>query len=708
MEIEEVETMILEPFDLHTSEHLNNHSPSEYLSANFKFYLPTENVAKSLEDKEEGDVDALWTKAVDNMFKSSRLFNTDVKEEEKENFDENLLDGNSAGAKEASQVGNQAGADDQTLNGEESFLQEHSARHLAHGHEAILERREKKTIGANGDQIVPIAKGFAQPSSLKRKSSDLDVSFKGLPSMNGRTEFKKMKIDPITGKNFIEEEGAVGDYAPPRHSTFADYSFDPNARLPSFREAFVPALKRISRRERELRRNLKNGISSKERAYTHIRGRRTCNGTPAEGQSKSESGNQPSRSDTGVSLVRGNSHHEDVLSEISEMKQFETIGQQRQRDLSPSGAMEQSTKAAEISRFDDELPKSDLKVEIKQEDTVLMDCNKNASSRSISESPDKLLGISSANLKDIEKNIFSFDEGLEILDLEGDFPLHNIAANSHEDALGAIQGSNEADWSINLSRVSDVHPITGHHQLIDQHEKEVTNFINNQSKSEEYLSTNGQIRIPSSLDHAFSGTPVTSYSVPLHHSDSTVLSHFAPPHPAENEGSKCADDMKRFDIIGQSEDHQHQDMKLFNVSDFDMVHRDKRLPDISLPGHQNQTQYARDIDVIKQPLSGMQGNSGIEGQMIARQIHQSFGADVFGAPGDDGAKILAKYLAQRGSTRPDDQEKRGGMTSAIASLISKSFSQQEANQRLQRDSNSAMDFLHAADFENLDLINEHF
>ena len=696
--MQEVDAMSLEPFDLHTGEHLNNHSPSEYLSSNFKFYLPPESSMKNLDEKEDVDVDALWTKAVDNMFKSSRLFNSDVKEEEKENVHENLLD-NGSGSKDVHIPGFQIEEDDQVVKDEDVLFQECDLHSLAE-REDHSEPKDSKVFTTNGDQIVPIAKGFAQTSSTKRRLSDLDVNFTALPSFEVKSDCKKIKLDPETGKEVIEEEGTIGDSEPPKNSTFADYSFDPNARLPSFREAFVPALKRISRREKELRKKLKSSIDLKERTYTLVRNNSTCNGTPAQGQNKSESCDQPSKTCTGASLEGGNSHPEDVLSKLDQIQNFETIDQ-RKMDLSPQRDIGRS-KIGENSHFEEKLPKNDLKIHIKQEG--LLDCNKNVGNHSINESPAKLLGITSANLKDIEKNIFSFDEGLDILDLERDFPLHSIA-NSHADTLHAIQGHAETDWSINMSHVSDVHHIP--RQLIGQSENEVNGFVNNQNvaevnKAEQYLNANGQIAI-SSLANSFTESPV-SYAVPLHHSGSNVsLSHFdANPQTGVNGNS-----MKRYDMLGQAENQQHQqqqELNMIQMNNYDVLHGEKRMPELQIATNHS-PQFQHDMNLMKQP--GMHNGNGIEGHMIARQIHQSFGADVFGAPDDDGAKILAKYLAQRGSTRPDNQEQRGSMTSAISSLISKSFSQQEAHQRLQSD-NRALDFLHAADFENLDLMNEHF
>ncbi len=90
MDIDEVDSILLEPFNLHTEEPICHHSPSDYLSANFKFY-PTDQEEETATAKSEPDVDALWTRAVDNMFKSSRLFNGSL-EEEKENLAENLID----------------------------------------------------------------------------------------------------------------------------------------------------------------------------------------------------------------------------------------------------------------------------------------------------------------------------------------------------------------------------------------------------------------------------------------------------------------------------------------------------------------------------------------------------------------------------------------------------------------------------------------
>lgn len=685
MEIEEVDSMILEPFDLHTSEHLNDHSPTEYLTSNFKFYLPTEPSVKSVDEthKEENDVDALWTKAVDNMFKSSRLFNNDMKEEEKENVDENLLENNIS-----REVSFQLGGDDQELKAEDTVVGGSDWNNLIEEERFLPENKESKNVCITGDQIVPSGREATQASSLKRKRSDLDVNFSGLSSMNAKSEYKKMKIDPETGKEVIEDDGTVTGNAPPKNSVFVDYSFDPMARLPSFREAFVPALKRISRREKELKKVLKGSIANKDRVYTLMRNKTTCNGTPAEGQNKSESEDQLMRNDTGVALEQSTGHPEDTLSKFNEIKEMGTIDQGKIAMSPPCGATSQS-KAAEIPHFEGDSSKNDLKIEIKQENTGFLDCNRNERNRTINDSPAKILGISSANLKDIEKNIFSFDEGLEILDLDRDFSLPNIVT-SHADPLNSIQGNNETDWSINLSHGSDVHAIAGSH-LIGQGENEVTSYVNNHtsvSQQAQYLNISGHIGI-TSLGHSFSNSPVTSYSMPLSHGD-TVLSHF------ENNQHIHRESMKYTNA------NQHE-MKYMNMNEYE-----KRLPDLQIDAaHQNHAQFPQ-INLVKQQMPCLQNNNTrIEGQMIARQIHQSFGADVFGVPGDDGAKILAKYLAQRGSARPDNQEQRGGMTSAIASLISKSFSQQEANQRLQRD-NNGLDFLHATDFENLDLINEHF
>ena len=697
MDMQEVDAMTLEPFELHTAEHFSDHSPSEYLST--KFYLPSENSGKHIEEKEEVGVD-LWTKAVDNMFKSSRLFNSDLKEEEKENVHENLLDN---GIKEACLGNFQFYEEDQSLKDDDRFIQECDLNHVVDG-EILYEPKNSKVVATNGDQIVPIAGGVAQTSWNKRRYSDLDVNFGALPSFAMKPDVKKVKLNPETGKEVIEEEGTVGDYDPPRNSVFVDYSFDPKARLPSFREAFVPALKRISRRERELKRKLRDIDGFREVAYPLTRDKTTCNVTPVEGQNKSESGDQPSKADTGASLDRGSDHHIDVLSELNEVKHMKTMDESGM-NLSPQETIEQSG-VSEISHFGGKIPNEELKIHIKQEDFV--DCSKQLSNQ-INGSPGKLLGINSANLKDIEKNIFNFDEGLDMLDLEREFPLQNIAT-SHTEVMSGIHNQGEAVWTVGLSHVTDVHQ-TARHGVLNQSDAQVSGFISDQnlaevSKAGQYLAVDRHIAI-SSLGDSFAVTPVTSYSVPLHHSSNTAtVPHFEGSHRTGVDTVKYGNGMKRFELLGHPENHQQQEMNVLHMNGYDMANRDKHVGDVPLT-HNPLHQFPHDMNMMKQPVPAMHSNTGIEGQMIARQIHQSFGADVFGSPGDDGAKILAKYLAQRGSTRPDNEEQRGSMTSAISSLISKSFSQQEANQRLQRESGT-LDFLQTADFENLDIISENF
>ena len=689
MDMQEVDAMTLEPFELHATEHFSDHSPSEFLST--KFYLPNGNSMKHIDEKEEVDVE-LWTKAVDNMFKSSPLFNSDLREEEKENVDENLLDN----ASKESCIGDfHLDEEDQALKDDEKFIQECALNRICEG-EISCETKSSKTLHVHGDQIVPIARGFApQTTPTKRRFSDLDVNFAALPAFNAKPDLKKFKLNPETGKEVIEEQGTVGDYDPPKNSIFIDYSFDPKARLPSFREAFVPALKRISRREKELRRKLRNSVGVKEIGYPLADIKTTCSTIPAEGQNKS--GDQPSSGDTGASLDRG--HPNDILSELNQVNHLETMDQNGS-NLSPQDTIEHS-RITEVSHFGEKLSNSDLKIDIKQEEFV--DCDRHLENQ-INGSPAKILGITSANLKDIERNIFNFDEGLDMLDLEPEFQLQSITT-SHAEALNTIHSQGEADWSVKLSHVSDVHQ-TYRHNALGQSDTEASNFISNQNipdaskANEQYLTVNRNTAI-SSFGGSFAVTPVTSYSMPLHHTNSAAnLPQFENHHERGIDAAKFGNSMKRFDLLGQAENHQQQELNVLHINGYDIVNGDKHLADISV-AHNHLNQFPHDVNMMKQPVAG------IEGQMIARQIHQSFGADVFGAPGDDGAKILAKYLAQRGSTRPDNEEQRGSMTSAISSLISKSFSQQEANQRMQRENNT-LDFLHAADFENLDIINENF
>ena len=688
MDMQEVDAMTLEPFELHTAEHFSDHSPSEFLST--KFYIPNENSIKHVDEKEEVDVE-LWTKAVDNMFKSSPLFNSDLKEEEKENVDENLLDN---GTKEACLGDFHLDEESQVLKDEQKFIQDCALSGICEG-DISRETRNSKAFNTNGDQIVPIARGFAQPSPKKRRFADFDVNFGALPALSAKPDLKKIKLNPETGKEVIEEEGTVGDYDAPKNSIFVDYSFDPKARLPSFREAFVPALKRISRREKELRRKLKNTVGVKEIGYPLAGIKTTCSTSPAEGQNKS--GDQPSSGDAGASPDRG--HPKDILSELNQVNHMETMDQSG-TNLSRQETIEHS-RVDEISHFGEKIPNSDLKIHIKQEEFV--HCNRHLENP-ITGSPAKILGITSANLKDIEKNIFNFDEGLDMLDLEPEFPLQNINT-SHAEALNPIHSQGEADWSVKLSHVSDVHQ-THRHSALGQSDSEVSNFIGDQNivdaskANEQYLAVDRNTAI-SSFGGSFAVTPVTSYSIPLHHSNSTTnLPHFENHHERGIDAAKFGNSMKRFDLLGQTENHQQQELNMLHMNGYDIVNGDKHLADMTI-AHNHLNQFPHDVNMMKQPVAG------IEGQMIARQIHQSFGADVFGAPGDDGAKILAKYLAQRGSTRPENEEQRGSMTSAISSLISKSFSQQEENQRMQRENNT-LDFLHAADFENLDIINENF
>ena len=698
--MQEVDAMALEPFELHTAEHFTDHSPSEYLST--KFYLPIDNSAKHIAEKEDAGVDALWTKAVDNMFKSSRLFNSDVKEEEKENVHENLLENAS---KEVYLEDFHLGEEDQALKEGDKFIEECELNGMGEG-DILCEAKHSKVFGTSGDQIVPTAKGFSQHSTpKKRRNSDLDVNFGALPTLSMKPDLKKVKLNPETGREVIEDEGAVGDYEPPRNSVFVDYCFDPKARLPSFREAFVPALKRISRREKELRRKLKESDSFMESEYTLAGSKNICNATPVQGQIKRESGDPPSRDATGASLERGSDHPNAVLSELNEVSHFETISKREMNLL--SGETVGGSEIGEIPRIDDKIPNNELKLHIKQEE--MMDCDRHGNNE-LNNSPGKLLGISSANLKDIEKNIFTFDEGLDILDLEREFPLQSINTG-HAEASSAAHGHSEANWSVNLSHVTNVHQ-TPSEGIVSQREGEVNAFMDNRNApnvnatEEQYLSVNGR-QIPiSSLGGSFAVTPVSSYSIPLHsNGDDINLAQFENSHQT-GEVVKYGNGLKRFDLLGQADGHQQHELNSLHINGYDVVNRDKRLIDVQIAqNHMNH--FTHDVNMMKQPVPGMHGNTGIEGQMIARQIHQSFGADVFGAPGDDGAKILAKYLAQRGSTRPDTEEQRGSMTSAISSLISKSFSQQEANQRLQRESGS-LDFLHAADFDNLDIMNENF
>ena len=737
--MDEVDTMILEPFDLHSTEQLN-HSPSDYLSTNFKFYLSSENTESNVEHKDDLDVDALWTKAVDNMFRSSRLFNGDSKEEEKENVDENVLDASNF-SKELDLTADIGEAEHATaiIKHEESLQAldlepvgeiDVTSNHFSSGID--------KAAG-KGDQIVPTAKTGVAKSGVKRKFADLDVTFSSLDSLKpvSKLENKKLKLDPESGKEVIEAEGTVGELDPPKNSLFVDYVFDSSARLPSFREAFVPAIKKISRREKELRRRLKNRQLLKDRVYTHHKKSGELHGPPVRGHDKYELHDQAPKEDTGALLGKSSDHQADLLSDCNGMERKETINETK-ANLLNKGTDEKS-KLSDISSYEEHSSKSsELQLNIKQENpTNFLDCNRTSNVNNITETPSKFLGLSSANLKDIEKNIFTFDDGLDMLDLERDFPLQNITEHgviNHESAV------RECDWALGLPHVPDVQ-VASAHPLIGHNANEVDNLVAQRdvvmSRPQQYFgnranTSSKNIIIPHNTQSSFAVTLVNSRP-----NDSINLNHFDHSGPVNL-------DMAKQSILGQANQHrqqqqqqqQQQEMNMMNIKqniDFNFVNRDERPVDISQTHfhnnqtgqtnmhqsqasihqnqanlHQNQANIHQNQANMHQNPANFRNNNGIGGQLIAQQIHQSFGADVFGAPEDDGAKILAKYLAQRGSTRPDGEEQKGSMTSAIASLISKSFSQQEATHRMPQRDNGHLEFLNPSDLEHLDLMNEQF
>eukprot|EP00112_Aurelia_sp_Birch-Aquarium-sp1_P013819 Seg2951.2 transcript_id=Seg2951.2/GoldUCD/mRNA.D3Y31 product="hypothetical protein" protein_id=Seg2951.2/GoldUCD/D3Y31 len=726
--MDEVDTMILEPFDLHSTEQLN-HSPSDYLSTNFKFYLSSENTENNVEHKEDMDVDALWTKAVDNMFRSSRLFNGDSKEEEKENVDENVLDASNF-TKEldlTAEIGEVEPS--RTIIKHEETLQALDLEPVGEidGSSNHFSSSNDKAAG-KGDQIVPTVKTGVVKLGVKRKFADLDVSFSSLDSLKpaSKLENKKLKLDPESGKEVIEREGTIGELDPPKNSLFVDYVFDCSARLPSFREAFVPALKKISRREKELRRQFKNRQSSKDRAYTHRRKSGESQGPPVRGHDKYELHDQTLKDDTGAILGKPSDHQADLLSDFDGMERKETIDETK-ANLSVKGTDEKS-KLSDISGYEEHSSKSnEHQLNIKQENpTHFLDCNRTSNDNNVTETPSKFLGLSSANLKDIEKNIFSFDDGLDMLDLERDFPLQNIAEHgviNHENGVSAVR---ECDWTLGLPHVPDIQGAS-EHPLISHNASEVDNLMAQRdlvmTRPQQYFGNSANTSPKNMI------TPQSSFAVTLVNSrpnESINLSHFVP-HGQMNL------DMAKQNILGQAEQHrqqqQQQEMNMMNMKqnpEFNFVNRDEHPVNINqvhfhnnqtnqanmhqsqASMHQNQANMHQNQENVHQNQANFRNNNGIGGQLIAQQIHQSFGADVFGAPEDDGAKILAKYLAQRGSTRPDGEEQKGSMTSAIASLISKSFSQQEATHRMPQRDNGHLEFLNPADLEHLDLMNEQF
>ena len=695
--MEEVDKMILEPFDLHSTEQLDN-SPSHYLSTTFKFYLQPEPMEQNVEEKIEADFDVLWTKAVDNMFKSSRLFNGDPKEEEKENVDDNVQENGSEKKIDLSfEI-----PEEPTLKEEETF-QALEFSSLKQNDSSTVEKARLATSmdKLGGDQIVPNIRQKPWKLQGKRKLVDLDVDFSGLPAMkpDEKSQLKKLKLDPVTGKEVIEEEDTPGEDSPPKNSIFVEYNFDANARLPSFREAFVPALKKITHREAELRRKLKQNNLVGVHCHENLKNQLTSGELPVEDHSKSESVYQPPKVESGVSIGPVNDHPVDLLSEISELEWAETMDDSK-ANLSSQGTNE-ILKIAHVTNFDSNTSNNEIKLKIKQENVDIVSCNQNSDAVEVTETPSKILDISSANLKDIEKNIFSFDEGLEMFDLERDFAFNKFNVN-HEDGVGSLPTDGECDWSIGLSNIPDVQTTSGQF-LIGQTVSEVGSFIGHRdivdmSRQEQYLSNGDMLNAPT-LGHAISTHGnVTSNSVPLICSQTggiMSLAQYEPPAQINIDMAK----------------QRHLDTNIINIKqnfDINIANQEKQR---AVAMHINQPGlpqfHQQDLKILKQTEPGLRGSSVMEGQSIAQQIHQSFGAGVFGAPGDDGAKILAKYLAHRGSTRTDNTEQRGGVSSAIASLIGKSFSQQEATHRLERE-NVPVDFLSSSDLHHLDLMNEHF
>ena len=662
--MDHVDAMILEPFDLHSSEPLCHHSPNDYLSSNFRFYPSDHQELEIANDKTENDVDALWTRAVDNMFKSSRLFNGSNKEEEKENLAENVMEN----VMEITEKQSQGRGDiiEKEFEKETQGLFVDNIKKIpvetvaenANMNLLSNDAKQRAVVKAE-DQIVPFSAKSGRKHSSKRKHQDTDVNFdliiaNSLPP-SVVFENKRIKLEPMENTDSSSSRGDLEIHdrwsMPPKNCIIADYHFDSSARLPSFREAFVPAIKKITRREKELRRNLKNREILGDRQVSQDKSHREAQTGPVRRHQDPESRESRFGDIAGDVLLEPTGHPAVQLSERNQLEQFSTAEASKTRASAHKNAQENAGHSvAETGNI----------THIKQEkNDEFLQCAKPLTYTSTTETPSKLFGLNSASLKDIEKNIFSFDEGLEMLELDKDF--HDIP-------------DQDCDWPFEISSVA--RDISDQHAIGQNVPSNAGHLISSQVVAHSNAMLDGSDVIDSSLQ--LSGCSNIAHS--------NSLSSFSHSRPLSGMDLINIDPTMHLNVLKQEQPGNNA---------FDML------------GHVEQVQHKDFPPNITHPNQLQFNNpNSLDGQIIAQQIHQSFGADIFGPPGDNGAKILAKYLAQRGSVRSGDPESKVNVTSAIASLISKSFDEQEATQKMsQRDS---IDFINSSELEHFDFMNDQF
>eukprot|EP00794_Sanderia_malayensis_P018126 gene18126-19936_t len=774
MEIQTVDSLVLEAFNLHGAEPICHHSPSDYLSTNFKFYDETDHngidtnesssshavKASSTEHSTATDVDVLWTKAVDNMFKSSRLFNGSssdgglvvLADEEKENLGENIMIGENSVVPSSSEtdvgvkqeIGIDCGFDkereakkeDQILpdnGGTASTKEVKSATMIGASKEYGAIDDTKACVMesiASTDQIVPpsphsspilssshnLSSSSSYPTkpvkkqltSLKRKHQDLDVNFDLLVSSSFppslRYENKRPRLDVnMNGRRFDTHD--VWTF-PPKNCIAVDYSFDTGARLPSFREAFVPAIKKLSLKTKELKRENKTNRQLIHKRQVAVAAPKVHSKseeeTPVHNQSGIELENQKIRGCTGGALQGSVTHTAALLSEASEAG---TFGSTNKTHAKYQCSLNSNTGHSSPPQLNQQTSKhfhqSTIKLE-KIDDDFSTSCDKRFHE---DDAPAKFLGLNSANLKDIEKDIFSFDEGLEMLDLDKDFSLQNITTSAIMDVVSCgvsnVLSSHDDDWSFGLTHDMNGEKMTAERahnndKVLQQHDNAPVSGNTSQLPIASNTQANGLAAPFVQSNPAPNGMDMIN--IGQHGMQMNIMKQERPVvHHSEQ---------VNFDVLCHMQQPMQQSMQHAMQQPMQQPIQHNDLQD-----NQNNIMFNKDfppdINTHASHAVARSPPSTLNGQIIAQQIHQSFGTDVFGAPGDNGAKILAKYLAQRGSMRPGIEKPNIDVTSAIASLIGKSFDEQEANHKVARD-NSTVDFISTSDLEHLDFMNEQF
>ena len=717
--------MVLHEFDVSTTDELRIATQS-LLSPSISFAYENNGNLHSDATKDSligAEIDTLWSNEVDSMFSNSKMFSDKKTETEEASSETN---------KDFSQRKEERGIEQQGSDNAASKMEVENSVATSRQSDGIVPFEKVKIkiepdtesdcqsygirSSSADDQIVPDrnenASGLnlCEPENLLKNGREMFIKYnvpkvkeeivsKAVCLQGDYSDMQPYEKEQVRNDEYDSDDDEDDDIdeteirrSAPRNCQFVNYLFDSSARLPTFREAFLPILKKFRKRENE-GANIKKrkDMFSLSSPHNSDRKRLRPNNEPVQSIHGLANNNfsterdqtSEAKSSSSVSLTvldEGNSQHdfaglsneEDSRNSFDHLEEKHTLTPQKSAALTIS--RQTTNKFSHENQF--------LQINLPAHDQ----CHGGLSvksSHTINPITHSVTPVNQSINVDSMKNIFSFDEGLEMLEIEkGLFSPNGNISNGNSQTPKSESGI--LSWALGLGvSATDSHSAN---ELVPSEMPDLTNEhrryqmmpINSWEASNQVSQMPQASQMPQI-------SPMQSVNV---YSSITSSNSTATNYGAEHGQTR----LENRDELGHTTKSNNVLNQIYPSSQIQV-------------NNQNTMAYVSSTSQANH-LFTMDPPSIANGRAIAQQIHESFGTDIFASRGnltDNYSKFRRNYA--QGQETSSENGNEIDISHTLNSFLYDAFSNPStkfSNSHAASNQTSSIEF---SDYANLDSLN---